>query len=294
MLRGLPPGGRGGCLPGPQTSGARSPRDGPPEQRKLNGQQRRRGEKGGISRPALPPLPPPAGLPVPAPPPARRRRRPGSPLSPQPRARLPGGSSSYARPRRAVFVFRPHRTRAAICSPPFARHPRGKPWLSGSPALSPLPRQAGFFPSPAAFPSLAPRLPPGAGTPANNPPCSQEVEVMRARLGVCAPSPPHPHPTFRAAVLPRPSCAGRAGGGRPLPGSPGVVTFGEDGSHFQVAGGETDDGRLVQLRGDGRGQRQEFGQFVEFSIFFFPSSLCRVLGFFLHRDYCKAKMTLAY
>lgn len=73
-----------------------------------------------------------------------------------------------------------------------------------------------------------------------------------------------------------------------------MVTFGEDGSHFQVAGGEADDGRLVQLGGDGRGQGQEFGQFVEFSIFFFPSSLCRVLGFFLHRDYCKAKMTLAY
>lgn len=116
---------------------------------------------------------------------------------------------------------------------------------------------------------------------------------------------PGPFPPRCSAFIPLKAPAALAqhpapGPPRPLLGSRGRrgplsgFTFGEDGSHLQIAGGEADDGRLVQLRGDGRGQRQELGQFVELSIFLFPPCLRRVLGFFLHRDDCKAKVTLAY
>lgn len=66
------------------------------------------------------------------------------------------------------------------------------------------------------------------------------------------------------------------------------LTFWEDGSHFQVAGGQADDGRLVQLGGDGRGQREQLGQLVEFSIFLFPSRFRGILGLLLHCGYCEA------
>lgn len=231
----------------------------------------------GRRRPRCPPRSPasppqaPAGLPV-------------QPVHP---GAVPESSLSYARQRRAVFGFRPQRTSSATCNRPSARHPRGKPWLSGSAELPPPPK-----PLPVAFgfslvchpvlgPLQAPSFLPGRR--------GDEVSSWGIRL------PPPPLPVSGHSAAPTLQCSpGGRRTARPLPGSPGLVTFGEDGSHFQVAGGEADDRRLVQLRGDGRRQGQEFGQFVEFSIFFFPSSLCRVLGFFLHRDYCKAKMTLAY
>lgn len=64
--------------------------------------------------------------------------------------------------------------------------------------------------------------------------------------------------------------------------SDGCLTFGEDFSHAQVGGGESDDGSLVQLAGDGGGQGQELGQLEELCVFFLPSGPGRVLGFLLH------------
>lgn len=60
------------------------------------------------------------------------------------------------------------------------------------------------------------------------------------------------------------------------------LTVGKHGPHLQVAGGQPDDGGLIQLRGDGRGQRQELGKLVKLSIFFLSSRFCRILGLFLH------------
>lgn len=60
------------------------------------------------------------------------------------------------------------------------------------------------------------------------------------------------------------------------------LTVGEHGPHLQVAGGQSDDGGLVQLRGDGRGQRQEFGKLVKLSIFLLSSRFRRILRLFLH------------
>lgn len=72
--------------------------------------------------------------------------------------------------------------------------------------------------------------------------------------------------------------------GRPaLPAAHCGLTFGKDGAHFQVAGGESDDGRLVQLRGDGRRQREQLGQLIKLSIFLLPPGLGRILGLLLHR-----------
>lgn len=45
-----------------------------------------------------------------------------------------------------------------------------------------------------------------------------------------------------------------------------VLTVREDVSHFQVAGGQPDNRRFVQLAGDGRRQRQEFGQLLELGV----------------------------
>lgn len=60
------------------------------------------------------------------------------------------------------------------------------------------------------------------------------------------------------------------------------LTVGKHGPHLQVAGGQSDDGGLIQLRGDGRGQRQELGKLVKLSIFFLSSRFGRILGLFLH------------
>ena len=53
----------------------------------------------------------------------------------------------------------------------------------------------------------------------------------------------------------------------------------------QEGDGQTDDGRLVQLRSDGRRKRKHFGQFVEFVVFFSsprPGSIPRL--FFSHLE----------
>lgn len=60
------------------------------------------------------------------------------------------------------------------------------------------------------------------------------------------------------------------------------LTFRKDFSHAQVGRGESDDGSLVQLAGDGSGQGQELGQLEELCVFFLPSGPGRVLGFLLH------------
>lgn len=61
-----------------------------------------------------------------------------------------------------------------------------------------------------------------------------------------------------------------------------AFTFWEDYPHLQVAGGESDDGRFVQLWGDGRGQRQQFGQLIELAVLLLPPRPRRVLRLLLH------------
>lgn len=60
------------------------------------------------------------------------------------------------------------------------------------------------------------------------------------------------------------------------------LTFRKHYSHLQVAGGQSDDGGFVQLGGDGGGQRQQFGQFVKFTVFLLPSGPGSILGLLLH------------
>ena len=104
-------------------------------------------------------------------------------------------------------------------------------------------------------------------------------------------------PKFSAATSARCSGSGPKGSSRPSgralapawasqrsrPPTCGPLTFGKDGAHLQVARGESDDGRLVQLRGDGRGQREQLGQLIKLAIFLFPPGLGRILGLLLPR-----------
>lgn len=60
------------------------------------------------------------------------------------------------------------------------------------------------------------------------------------------------------------------------------LTVGKDGAHFQVRRCETNDGGLVQLRGDGLRKRQQFGQFHKFGVLLFPSSTGGVFRFLFH------------
>ena len=62
------------------------------------------------------------------------------------------------------------------------------------------------------------------------------------------------------------------------------LTLRENNSHLQVTRRQPYDGGFVQLRGDGRRQRQHFGQFVKFTVLLFPSSPCGRFGFLLHVD----------
>lgn len=52
--------------------------------------------------------------------------------------------------------------------------------------------------------------------------------------------------------------------------APGRVPLAGKGAHVQVADGQPDDRGLVQLAGDGPGQRQHLGQFKELEILFSP------------------------
>ena len=47
--------------------------------------------------------------------------------------------------------------------------------------------------------------------------------------------------------------------------------------HFEEGGCQADDARLVQLAGDGRGQRQHSAQLKELTIFLFPPISGRIL-----------------
>lgn len=62
----------------------------------------------------------------------------------------------------------------------------------------------------------------------------------------------------------------------------GQLTIGKDGSHFKIGSGQTNDGRFVELTGDGRRQGQQFGQFQEFGILFLASGAGGILGFLFH------------
>lgn len=60
------------------------------------------------------------------------------------------------------------------------------------------------------------------------------------------------------------------------------LTIGEDGSHFQIGSGQPNDGRLVQLTGDGRRQWQQFGQLQKFCILLLATRAGSILGLFFH------------
>lgn len=60
------------------------------------------------------------------------------------------------------------------------------------------------------------------------------------------------------------------------------LTLRENDSHLQVARRQPDDGRFVQLGGDGRRQWQHFSQLVKLTVLLFPSSPCGRFGFLLH------------
>ena len=62
-----------------------------------------------------------------------------------------------------------------------------------------------------------------------------------------------------------------------------TLTVWKDGSHFEIAGGESYDGRLVQLAGNGRRKRKQFGQFVELGVLLLASRLRRVFRLVFHR-----------
>lgn len=61
-----------------------------------------------------------------------------------------------------------------------------------------------------------------------------------------------------------------------------LLTVREDMAHLEVGRGEPDDGRLVQLRGDGGGQRQQLGQLQELGILLLSPTARRILALFLH------------
>jgi hypothetical protein len=53
-------------------------------------------------------------------------------------------------------------------------------------------------------------------------------------------------------------------------------------SHFEVAGGEADDGRFVQLTGDGRRQRQQLGQLEKLCVFLLAATPRCIFALLLH------------
>lgn len=69
--------------------------------------------------------------------------------------------------------------------------------------------------------------------------------------------------------------------GRRSVAAPGWIPVPGEIPQLQVGDGEPDDGRLVQLRRDGGGQRQHLGQFVELEVFFSPADPRRVTALLL-------------
>lgn len=155
--RGASPGGRAGCLPGPQMpgsaepSGARSLRDGPSKHTELNRQQRRRGENGTLTRRSAPPPPTaaagraahPRSAASPAQPPA------GLPAQPVPTGAAAGGARFPTCGRGETF------SGLGLTGPELllaARPPHTTPAASlgfrAAQALPPLPKQEGSFPAP--------------------------------------------------------------------------------------------------------------------------------------------------
>ena len=62
-----------------------------------------------------------------------------------------------------------------------------------------------------------------------------------------------------------------------------ALTVWKDGSHLQVASGQSYNGCFVQLAGDGWRKRKQFGQFVELGVFLLASRLGGVLRLVFHR-----------
>jgi len=59
-------------------------------------------------------------------------------------------------------------------------------------------------------------------------------------------------------------------------GDPGRVPLVGEGAHVQVADGQPDDRGLVQLAGDGAGQRQHLGQLEELKVLLPPAGPRRI------------------
>lgn len=62
--------------------------------------------------------------------------------------------------------------------------------------------------------------------------------------------------------------------------APGRVTLAGKGAHVQVADGQPDDGRLVQLAGNGPRQRQHLGQLKKLEILLSPPGASRIARLF--------------
>ena len=61
-----------------------------------------------------------------------------------------------------------------------------------------------------------------------------------------------------------------------------LLTIREDSPHLEIGGGEADDGRFVQLAGDGTGEGKHLGQLVKLGILLLPPSTGCILTFLLH------------
>ena len=57
-------------------------------------------------------------------------------------------------------------------------------------------------------------------------------------------------------------------------GAPGWVSLAGKVSHVQVADGQSDDGGLVQLAGNGAGERKHLGQLKKLKVFFPTTRSC--------------------
>lgn len=86
----------------------------------------------------------------------------------------------------------------------------------------------------------------------------------------------------KKTVLPLPClCALRQQLGATRRASVGL-TVREDVSHLEIAGGKSDDARLVELTGDCAGQWQQLGQLQELGVLLLPATARCVLALLLH------------